>query len=162
MIEYTDKKFWDSYFYKRQNKLRAVESVPFTDIFERYLDPDSGKTILEIGCADSDFLCYLAKRYGYKAYGIDYSDAISKTADIFKFNNLAEPTLYKEDFFNWNPDKQFDVGCSFGFIEHFENLDTVIAKHAELVSDNGKIIITLPHFAHGQYLLHWLIDGLAY
>ena len=158
MTEYTDKKFWDSYFYKRQNKLRAVESVPFTDIFERYLDPDSGKTILEIGCADSDFLCYLAKRYGYKAYGIDYSDAISKTADIFKFNNLAEPTLYKEDFFNWNPDKQFDVVCSFGFIEHFENLDTVIAKHAELVSDNGKIIITLPHFAHGQYLLHWLID----
>jgi len=157
MPNLTDKKFWDDYFDRHDQAPAIVNDSYFADIFERFLVADPNKTVLEIGCADSKFLCFLSKKFGYRAYGLDYSDAITKTAELFKFNNLSEPTLYKEDLFSWKTDKKFDVICSFGFVEHFENLDTIIAKHAELVSDNGKIIITLPHFAHGQYLLHWLI-----
>lgn len=155
---YTDKKFWDNYFDNHKRNLSIVDKSQFSDIFDKYLTPDKNKKVLEIGCADSNFLCYLVKKFGYKAYGIDYSDAITKTAELFKFNNLPEPTLYKEDVFVWKSDKKFDLVCSFGFIEHFDDIDPIIAKHAELIAPGGKLIITLPHFAHAQYFLHWLID----
>lgn len=155
---YTDKNFWDKYFEKHETNPAIVGSSLFSDIFNKYLIPNQAKSILEIGCANSNFLCYLAKKFGYKAYGIDYSDAITKTSELFKFNDLPEPTLYKEDIFAWKSDKTFDLVCSFGFIEHFDNINPVIQKHAELIAPGGKLIITLPHFAHAQYLLHWLID----
>lgn len=155
---YTDKKFWNAYFNRRTHKLSVLEDSYFSDIFEKYLSPNKNKTVLEIGCADSNFLCYLAKKFDFQAYGIDYSDAIIRTADLFKFNNLPEPTLYKADLFSWQTNDKFDIVCSFGFIEHFENIEEVIKKHTELVASNGKLIITIPHFAHAQYFLHWLTD----
>lgn len=155
---YTDKKFWDEYFQKHEHQSGLINDSLFSDIFKKYLTKDPAKTVLEIGCADSNFLCYLTKRFEYKAYGVDYSDAILRTADLFKFNNLPEPILYKEDVFTWNPNIKFDVVCSFGFIEHFEDIDTIISKHSELLAPGGKIILTLPHFAHAQYFFHWLID----
>ena len=154
----TDKKFWDEYFNKHEHKPSLVNISLFSDIFDKYLTSDSNKTVLEIGCADSNFLCYLAKRFGFQAHGIDYSDAITKTAELFKFNNLPEPTLHKADLFSWKQDKKYDTVCSFGFIEHFDDINKVVAKHAELLAPKGKLIITLPHFAHGQYFLHRLID----
>ena len=158
MNRYTDKKFWDEYFNRHEHKPSIVENSLFSDIFDKYLTTDKNKSVLEIGCADSNFLCYLAKKFGYQSYGIDYSDAIIRTADLFRLNDLPEPTLYKEDFFAWRSDKKFGLVCSFGLIEHFEDINSVIAKHADLVAPGGKLIITLPHFAHGQYFLHWLID----
>lgn len=157
-MEYTDKKFWDEYFDKHKIRPTVTNSSLFSDIFEKYLTPDSTKSVFEIGCADSNFLCYLAKKFRYQSYGIDYSDAIAKTAELFQFNDLPKPVLYKEDLFKWQTDQRFDVVCSFGFIEHFDDINKVIAQHANLVAPNGKLIITLPHFAHGQYLIHWLID----
>ena len=158
MQNYTDKKFWDDYFSKHSQAPTSVNDSYFADVFDRFLMPDPNKTVLEIGCADSRFLCYLSKKFGYQAYGLDYSDAITKTAELFKFNDLPEPTLYKEDLFTWQPNRKFDIVCSFGFIEHFEDIKSVILKHTELAAPNGKLIITLPHFGHCQYLFHWLTD----
>lgn len=155
---YTDKKFWDDYFTRHGHKPSIVDKSQFSDIFDKYLKPDKNKKVIEIGCADSNFLCYLSKKFGYQSYGIDYSDAITQTTDLFKFNNLPAPTLYKEDFFSWKPGIKFDVVCSFGFIEHFDDINPVIKKHSELVTPEGKLIITIPHFAHAQYFFHWLID----
>lgn len=158
MGNYTDEKFWDNYFSQHKHNLAIIESSLFSDMFNRYLVADPQKTVLEIGCADSSFLCYLSKKFGYKACGLDFTESINRTKDLFKFNSLPEPILYREDFFKWRPDKKFDVVCSFGFIEHFENISDTISRHVDLIVPGGKLLITLPHFAHGQYLLHWLID----
>ncbi len=157
-MNYTDKKFWDEYFNKHARGPSIVDSSLFSDIFDKYLTPDPAKSVLEIGCADSNFLCYLAKKFSYQAHGIDYSDAIDRTAELFKFNNLLEPILHKADLFSWQSDRKYDLVCSFGFIEHFENMTDIIKRHADLVAPAGKLIMTMPHFAHGQYFFHWLID----
>lgn len=154
--DYTEKNDWDKYF--EGYEPRIIETVAFADIFAKFLKKDSAKTVLEIGCAGGEFLCYLVKKFDYKAFGVDYSDEIKKTEELFAFNGLEKPTLYKEDFFKLDPGKKFDVVCSFGFVEHFENINEVVGKHADLVAPGGKVIITLPHFAHAQYFLHWLID----
>ena len=156
MKEYTNKTDWDRYFY--DYKPRIIDNVIFSDIFNKYLTRDNSKSVLEVGCAGGDFLCYLAKTFQYQAFGVDYSDEIKKTKELFAFNGLVEPTLYKEDFFKWDPGIKFDVVCSFGFIEHFDKINEVVSKHADLLFPNGKLIITLPRFSSLQYFFHWLID----
>ena len=151
---YTTKELWDFADYRPA----LVQSVYFSDVFNRYLKPDSSKRVLEVGCAGGEYLCYLAKHFGFIPYGVDYSDEIRKTAELFEFNGLARPKLYQEDFFKWQPGELYDVVCSFGFIEHFEDPRLVIQKHVDLLSPGGKLIITLPHFAHLQFIFHWLLD----
>jgi len=155
---YTDKKFWNSYFDSHKRSLAIIEKSLFSDVFDKYLSFDPNKTVLEIGCADSDFLCYISKKFGYKAFGVDYAESIERTRNIFRFNGLSEPILYKEDVFTWATDMKFDLVCSFGFIEHFNGLDGIVIKHANLLSPGGKLIISMPNFSGIQYFFHWLID----
>lgn len=150
-------KNWDKYFTTYQP--RDVDTIVFSDIFKRFLIADPSKSVLEIGCGGGEFLCHLAKNYKFMPFGIDYSTVgIQKTNELFSYNRIAVPTLYQEDFFRWAPEKKFDVVCSFGFAEHFDDFNDVIRRHAELVTPGGTLIITIPHFAHAQFLFHWLID----
>jgi SAM-dependent methyltransferase len=153
---YTSKSDWDGYFSGRVP--RRVESIFFSELLEPYLQRNPEKNVLEVGCAGGEYLCYFSKRYGFQPFGVDYSDEIEQTNEIFAFNGMPLPTLYKADFFNWNPGRAFDVVFSVGFIEHFEDPRPVIQKHVDLLKSKGFLIITLPHFAHAQYFLHWLID----
>ncbi|MEW6610799.1 MAG: class I SAM-dependent methyltransferase [Patescibacteria group bacterium] len=156
MRSYTDKYFWNSYY--KNYQLKEVGRVYFADLFDIFLKPDPAKTVFEVGCAGGSALCYLAKYFKFKAYGIDYSDEIEKTRALFKYNDLPSPILYQEDFFSWRSQEQYDVVCSFGFIEHFNDPRDIIARHVALLKPDGVLMITMPHFAHLQYILHWLID----
>ena len=153
---YTTKEDWDAYYADCRPK--KVDSVFLSEIFEEYLQPDPEKSVLEIGCAGGEYLCYMARRFGFRAFGVDYSDEIVRTANLFKYNELPAPELFKEDFFQWQPGRTFDIVYSIGFIEHFEDPRRVLRKHSDLLAPGGRLIVTMPHFAHLQYLFHWLID----
>ena len=155
-MDYTDKHFWNSYY--RRFQLKEVHSSLFADLFSRFLTPDKNKSVFEVGCAGSYHLCYLAKYFNFQTFGIDYSDEIETTRALFTYNKLPEPTLYKEDFLTWKSPRLFDVVCSFGFVEHFENPSVVLHKHLQLLSPGGTLIVIIPHFAHLQYVFHWLLD----
>ena len=53
---------------------------------------------------------------------------------------------------------KFDVVCSFGFIEHFDDYETIFKKHIELLNKNGRLIIEMPNFRYGQKILHNFFD----
>jgi 2-polyprenyl-3-methyl-5-hydroxy-6-metoxy-1,4-benzoquinol methylase len=155
----TTKKDWSEYYDKNAHtQAKKERPIAFSELFDKYLKPDKNKTVLEIGCAGGDFLHYLSDKFGYQPYGIDYSEKIELTRKKFAENGAVAPTLYLQDLMTWTTEKKFDVVCSFGFVEHFENFDFVIKKHADLVAPDGMLILTVPHFSHGQYLLHWLLD----
>jgi trans-aconitate methyltransferase len=100
----------------------------------------------------------MARRFGFKPFGVDYSDEIVRTATLFEYNGLPAPELFKQDFFQWQPGRTFDIVYSIGFVEHFEDPHRVLRKHSDLLAPGGHLIVTMPHFAHMQYLFHWLID----
>jgi len=75
---YTSKEHWDSYYTEYRPK--KVGSVFFAEIFEKYLEPDPAKTVLEVGCAGGEYLCYMARTFGFVPHGVDYSDEIKKPA----------------------------------------------------------------------------------
>lgn len=67
-------------------------------------------------------------------------------------------TLFNEDFLEWSTSERFDLVCSFGFIEHFNDWPAMIRRHAELVVEGRYLILTTPHFRNLQYALHRLFD----
>jgi len=154
---YTTKADWANY-YSRNFKPRSADNVTFSDIFSKFLTVNPGKTALEIGCAGGIYLAHFVKKYGYQPFGIDYSDTIETTNITFRHNGLEQPTLIKADFFSWRPRDKFDLVCSVGFVEHFEDLDSVVRRHSDLVAPGGILIITLPHFSGFQRFFHGILD----
>ncbi|MFC1584239.1 class I SAM-dependent methyltransferase [Fibrobacterota bacterium] len=153
---YTDKDYWDRFFSGQPRKV--VDAAPFADVFEKFLIKDNQKTVLEVGCAGGEFLCHIAKHFKYRAHGIDFSDEIDTTGRMFAYNGLPAPVLYREDFFSWNSRFQFDLVCSFGFAEHFDDLSLVVKKHADHVAPGGKLILSVPNFSKLQYVFHLLVE----
>jgi 2-polyprenyl-3-methyl-5-hydroxy-6-metoxy-1,4-benzoquinol methylase len=150
----TNKQDWDKYY----DSFKTNKPLPFMDIFAKHLKEDPTKSVLEVGCAGGAFLYHIYNEFKYIPYGIDYSEKIELTKIKFERNGALTPTLYLEDLFNWKTNKKFDLVCSFGFVEHFDDLSRVVKKHADLVAPGGLMILTIPHFAHGQYILHWILD----
>jgi hypothetical protein len=66
--------------------------------------------------------------------------------------------IWSEDIFQWNPRRRFDIVASFGFIEHFDDPGAAIARHFDLVRPEGTVLIGVPNFARGQWLLHRVFD----
>jgi len=99
----------------------------------------SGK-IMDIGCATGYFL-EAAKTLNYEPFGIElseYSSGIAKkkfgTENIF--NGKLEDCNFKQ--------KMFNVITMFDLIEHVRSPRETLSKAAELLSDDGVIVITTP------------------
>lgn len=153
---FTSKKFWDDKYEKFYH--RTPKKILFQDLFEKIIPQGNGKKCLEIGCFPGHFLMYFTKNLNYIPYGLDYTDHLQKMNNFFKQNGVNNLTLFKDNFENFDPDEQFDLVCSFGFIEHFYDYQTVLKKHILLVKPGGYLIISCPNFTHFQVLLHRMVD----
>lgn len=109
-----------------------------------------GKTCFEIGSFPGAFLPTIGRK-GFIINGIDYNERNSDELPRW-LNNIGVKTgkFITGDFFKYleNTEEQFDLVCSFGFIEHFENFEEVIHAHIKMVKRGGQIVITTPNF-HG-------------
>ncbi len=158
--ELTDQGYWDRYYETADVAHLEVgdDTLPFHDVFDRHFRRDPSRSALEIGCANGKYLAYLHRHFGFEAHGVDFSDGIKLTADAFTRAGLSPPTLHQANLFDWTPGRTYDVVCSFGFAEHFDDLALTLRRHADLVAPEGTLLVTMPHFHHLQYPLHWLLD----
>jgi 2-polyprenyl-3-methyl-5-hydroxy-6-metoxy-1,4-benzoquinol methylase len=159
LVELVSKQYWDNVWIKI--KPRFVVSVPFEDIFQEYLRYDATLRCLEIGAVPGDFLIFLHKNYGFKVYGVDYSNEIGLLEENMKKNCVEEYKIFKKDFLSWETRMRFDIVCSFGFIEHFTDYKKVIKKHVTLLKKEGLLIMTVPNFRYGRTLLHMLLRDFS-
>jgi 2-polyprenyl-3-methyl-5-hydroxy-6-metoxy-1,4-benzoquinol methylase len=120
--------------------------------------PTTELSFLEIGCAPGGILAEFCVRLGYTAYGLDYTLSPQKIEAYLRSEGVKVGRVYQNDFLSWQPERQFDVVASFGFIEHFDDPAAVVDRHFELVRPGGYVVITLPNLARGQKIMHWLFD----
>jgi 2-polyprenyl-3-methyl-5-hydroxy-6-metoxy-1,4-benzoquinol methylase len=149
--------YWNNK-YETQGFLDYGDNVIFNELFSEYV-PYGGECF-EIGCYPGTFLAHLARKFDYTISGIDLCP---------KIIDEMEPRLRKEgfsigdlkigDFLEFDSNKQYDLVCSFGFIEHFENLEDIFNRHIKLVKPGGLLIVSCPNFRCIQYLLHKSMDG---
>jgi len=157
MSSVVDQEHWDK-GYKNLAFKYNEDNILFKDIFYKYLKPNG--TCFEVGCYPGGYLIYLGKNFNYCVSGIDKTPLTKERLPFYmKSENVSVGHFFNEDFLSFNPSEKYDVVFSFGFIEHFKDLDAIIEKHINLVKPTGILIIACPNFTRGQYLFHRLFDS---
>jgi SAM-dependent methyltransferase len=156
MLTAAPQTYWDDLYQDRPLAYEPDE-VLFKEVFKRYL-PRGGECF-EVGCYPGNFLAYLGLQFDYTVSGIDATPAVATCmlpllADL----GVKVGDLVQGDFFDWQPDRQYDVVCSFGFVEHFPDTAEVLRCHARLVAPGGRLVISCPNFRRCQWLLHRWLD----
>jgi SAM-dependent methyltransferase len=121
--------------------------------------PDTPLDVLELGCAPGFLGAILFEGTPWRPFGIDYAEDADQYCESFRRIGKTA-TLYQGDLFDIELNRQFDVVCSFGLIEHFgENeLDRVLALHDQFTRPGGYVVILVPNFTGVQYLWHHAFD----
>ena len=161
-MELTEVKFWDEYW----NNCELPSTVDYNFSFDRCLAEalkesilDIDGEVLEVGCAPGKWLAFMSTEFGLTPNGIEYSEAGMKaTLKNFKLLQLSSGDIQTGDFFNLKPNKQFDVVMSFGFIEHFTNVDEVVELHMQWLKPGGKLILGVPNFRGIYYFLQKVLN----
>ncbi len=149
----TTQEYWDEkYTKKKALTLPNFQEHELVEIIMPFIS-DTYIRMIEIGCAPANILVRISKKYPIITHGIDYSPAgVELSRCNFRDNNIDPSDIIESDFF----DKEFlkdnknkyDIVCSFGFIEHFDDTKDVIKKHLHLLKEGGLLIITIPNFRH--------------
>lgn len=134
-----------------------VHSILFGDLFEEYLPKGQLKAI-EIGAIPGRFLVYLNKQHGYDITGLDFSANTDAFHQTMKKNNINKYNFINQDFLTFNSKLKYDVVLSFGFIEHFDDYESIIKKHCDLVRKGGYVFLEVPNFRKLQYIYHYFFD----
>jgi 2-polyprenyl-3-methyl-5-hydroxy-6-metoxy-1,4-benzoquinol methylase len=116
--------------------------------------------LLELGCARSVWLPYFAKEFGFKVYGIDYSEIGCQQAREVLSDVGVEGKIICADFFT-SPEyllDYFDVVVSFGVVEHFQNTASCIAAFAKFLKPGGIMITNIPNLSGLTGLLQKLLN----
>lgn len=91
--------------------------------------------------------------------GIDATPfVITRMPEHLRANGVYSNRLYHGDFLEFEAPEQYDLVCSFGFIEHFYNFEEIIEKHIRMVKPTGRLLLSCPNFRGLQYLFHLLLD----
>jgi len=158
--ELADKEYWQR-SWKKSNKLQlSYVKNPFNKQFRDHIsNDDNERYALEIGCVPGIFLGHIGRDFGYKVEGIDYvAGATHTTSTTLEKFGIHDAKIYEEDFLKWAPQKQYDLTCSFGFIEHFTNVDPIVEKHIHALKPGGTLILEIPNFSGIQFWLHYYLD----
>lgn len=150
----TSQTYWQSAW----EETPAREGFELFDDVAAHLPRVPGLSFFEIGCAPGRISAEFSARLGYVVSGIDYAADPRDVENHMRARGARVDKIYREDFLNWQTDERYDIVASFGFIEHFEDPNPVVDRHFQLARPGGHVVITVPNFARGQKVLHWLFD----
>ncbi|MCU9612979.1 methyltransferase domain-containing protein [Caldibacillus lycopersici] len=103
------------------------------------------KTILDIGCANGEFLSY-AKESGWKTYGIEISSesySIAKKLGIEVYNDELQNVKF--------PDNYFDCITLWDVVEHYISPKRELKEIFRILKPNGKLFISTPNHRKGIF-----------
>jgi spore coat polysaccharide biosynthesis protein SpsF len=142
--------FWkDEYLAGVELPVRPDMSFPFeralSDALAAHAPARPGESVLEVGCAPAKWLAFYAERFGARVTGIEYTDGGAQLSRA-NLSALGIPgEIRRADFFD-TPATPADVVLSLGFIEHFDDLEAVFARHLDFLGPGGRLVIGVPNY----------------
>jgi 2-polyprenyl-3-methyl-5-hydroxy-6-metoxy-1,4-benzoquinol methylase len=156
---------WDSMYQCRNPSPAAQRWQPLTydaqtraEVIMKAIDRCRPRSILEVGCGDTDWLGYLAHATGATVAGVDYSAAGCELAKQKLAAEGVSGEIYCGDIFTLSPEKigQYDFVYSIGLVEHFQDLKGVLTALARFVRPGGTLFTEVPNLPSMHGLLAWL------
>jgi len=153
----TNVDYWNNLWDHNKFKI-APQDDPIRKWLELHIPKGQGKCI-EIGCIPGRYLAVFGEK-GYELFGIDWTQRVTQDLPDWLLKcGYSVGEFYCKNFEEFDTKDRYDIVCSFGFIEHFTRWDNILLRHANLVKDNGYIIIETPNFrGYIQRFIHILLD----
>ncbi len=100
--------------------------------------------ILELGAATGFLTRWLVTQYDGRGTLVDRNEASYKAFNSLKDTSKEYIQYLVKDIFELELEEKFDIVCSFGLIEHFEDKSEVLEVHKRYLSEDGLLIIVVP------------------
>jgi SAM-dependent methyltransferase len=128
------------------------------------LKPHHHERLIEIGCAQSVFLPYFARFFGFSVCGLDQSALGCRRARQILDREGVRGEIWRGDFFSppaelWG---SFEVACSFGLIEHFDHTAEAVRAVAAFLRPGGTLVTIIPNFTGWLGRYQSLLDREVY
>ncbi len=130
----------------------------FHDLLKDIIPNGQGMSCIELGAMPGNYLAYFYQEYGYSITGLDFSKHTRIFSETMKINGVKDYKFVTADILSFESAKKYDLVCSFGLIEHFDDVGNILQKHTDLVADGGILLITVPNFRYFQWLYHKVFD----
>ena len=114
----------------------------------------NGKKICDLGCGTGILIPFVLFSNGQYT-GIDNSKEMINVINKKFHKELKTNTINLKscDLRDLNIDEKFDVVFGLGFIEYFDNPDSVLEKIDALLENNGQVILSFPNLLSLDYLM---------
>ncbi len=147
MKRLTDVEYWDGIWQERPRRLWLYRDFDYETV--RLLRDAAGNAparVLELGAGGSRILPYLARKFGYKVFGADYSLPGCRLLRANLALQGQQDGVVCEDLFQSSlPPDFFDVVYSSGLIEHFDDTRVAIAEHLRVLRPGGRLLLIVPN-----------------
>ena len=109
-----------------------------------------GDRVLELGCGASRFLPQLALTAGVEVAGVDFSEegvAQTRRALVGVGVDCGEISLGAIEAYVPRVEGSFDAVVSFGLVEHFDDLELIVAQHFQCARPGGRVFVEAPNLS---------------
>lgn len=150
MDRLTDVDYWEEQFWKgqRPQRLRLYRDFDFETVRLLRSAAAGRKNVraLEMGAGGSRVLPYLARKFGFRVFGSDFSPAGLRLLRANLALEEVDGGVVREDLFQSSlAPASFDLVFSSGLVEHFEDTAAVVAEHLRLVKPGGSLVVIVPN-----------------
>lgn len=159
--EFVRQAHWDSV--NRGFKLKQAENSDsvrtWISHWLSWLGIKKGRSCIEIGCYPGRYLPMVSAS-GYVLNGIDMTPEVTSLLPAWlRGEGCTIGEFVHADFRLHDFNQTYDLVYSVGFLEHFEDWESVLRKHASLVSPGGYLMISVPNFKGAlQRWPRWYLD----
>ena len=159
---FTSQNYWEEYYKNGNTQVSEIIKIcsAYDVLWVKLINSFSGTplNIVEIGAYPGRYLAYLAAKFNLHPTALDYNTDKSKLEETFELMKVASYDIIQTDFLNYIPVKKYDIVISNGFIEHFEDYNSIVKKHAALLNEGGTLLIMVPNKRYVRKWFDWLCD----
>lgn len=159
-IDKAGKSYWDNVWIDstlplpvnpKETHLDNYVNVRFHEFFASLFpnDDSRGALLLEVGCAKSAWLPYFSQQFGFKVFGLDYSETGCRQSQEILSKAGVDGEIVCADFVSPPASMldKFDVVVTFGVVEHFTDTRACLDALSRFLKPGGLLITNIPNMA---------------